>query len=348
MRKTKVLVVDDSVVMRHMISSILEEIDIEVIGVANNGLEGVQKNEDLNPDVILTDYIMPGYDGQYLVDKVMTSKNPKPIIVLSSAGNSNMQPIFEMLETGAFDYVNKPADHQSKIREVKELLKTKIEAAHQSNIEILKERNKKVSNKNTSPHTFDSTLSYDIILIGASTCGPTAVENVLTKIPENLPIPIVVTQHMPENFVHSFVSRLNNLCKLNVIEGFEGVEIKPGHIYVTTGGANSILCLEENNKIVFKKTQTQYPAYNNPSIDAVFLSATEIFKERMIGVILTGMGKDAAEGLLSIKNNDGVTITQSEKSSVVYGMPREANKRGASKHSLDIKEIGGFIVSSIS
>lgn len=340
--------VDDSVVMRHMITSILEEIDIDVIGVANNGLEGVQKNEDLNPDVILTDYIMPGYDGQYLVEKVMSSNNPKPIIVLSSTGNSNMKPIFDMLESGACDYVNKPADHQSKIREIKGILKSKIETAHQANIEILKTRSKKDNKTNTSDHTFESSIPFDAILIGASTGGPTALENVLTKIPKNLPIPIIVTQHMPENFVHSFVARLNNLCRLNVVEGVDNCEVEPGHIYITQGGRNSILTQNQKGKVRFKVTKQQYPAYNNPSIDGIFLTGSEIYKERMIGVILTGMGKDGADGLLSIKKNGGLTITQNEESCVVYGMPKEARKRNASKYSLHVKEIGGFIVSSIS
>ena len=345
MHKINVLVADDSGVMRLLISDILKEYpNINVVGTATNGKDAVEKVHLLNPDVLLLDMQMGEYDGKYAVKELMKNK-PIPIVLLSAIGNTDMLPILEALELGAYDFLNKPNKNSSKIRDINTQIVQKIEEAFRVD---QKKLNQKKSIVNNLPHSFNENIPYDIIVIGASTGGPTAVEKVLTKLPINLPIPVVVVQHMPENFIPSFVKRLNELIPLQVVQGSENTLIKEGRVTIVSGGRNMELKRTINNRIELVTTPEKFEEYNNPSINSIFLSAAQIFKNKTIGVVLTGMGKDGAKGMGAINAQKGLTIAQNEATSVVYGMPREAAEKGYTKFILPINEVGGFIVSSLS
>lgn len=342
-KKIKVLVVDDSSIMRLLITDILKkDKSIGLIDKASNGKEAIEMTLKENPDVILMDMNMGQYDGVYAVENIMKLK-PTPIIMLSAVGNTNLKPIMEAIHLGALDYLNKPADSSIKLKNVGEELVNKVKSAAQSNLTNLIPTELK---KTTAPHTFSSDLNYDIIVIGASTGGPTAVEKVISQLPANLAVPVVIAQHMPKNFIPSFVSRINRLSPLTVKVGSIGDKLRPGYIYVSPGDSNMILKQnEETVEIGF--TKRKYPEYNYPSVTALMESAAQIYGKKTVGVILTGMGSDGKRGVGMIKNAGGLTIAQNKETSVVFGMPREAINSGKVDEVVALNEIGFFLVSSL-
>ena len=201
--------------------------------------------------------------------------------------------------------------------------------------------------RNTSVHTFEAKLNYDIIVIGASTGGPSAVEYVINNIPNNLSIPIIVAQHMPERFIETFAVRLANETGLKVSVAKENEHLLPNHIYLAPGSSNIRVSKSSSSSPVIKFVDDHYKEFNSPSIDCVFESVAKVYGKRTIGVVLTGMGKDGMEGLLRIKEAGGLTITQDEVSSVVYGMPKAAFESGAAKHQIPLQEVPNFIVSAL-
>jgi two-component system chemotaxis response regulator CheB len=343
----KVLVVDDSGLMRLILSDILNsEPGITVVDTAENGRIAVRKATLLNPDVILLDMNMGRYDGLYAVENIL-KRQKIPIIILSALGNSNLDPILEALKLGAVDYLNKPEKNKAKVREISAVIVQKVRAAAESNKKLLSANYSKIK-VNNNEHTFNKKSNYDIIVIGASTGGPTAIERVVTKFPSNLPIPVIITQHMPANFVPSFAKRLNALTPLEVKIGRRDDVLVPGRIIVAPGSRNMIVKRNELDRVVVDFTSTQYKEFNNPSINALMLSVANVYGKRVIGAILTGMGKDGADGLEAIYKADGYTIGQDKKTSVVYGMPREVAERNVIKNSVPIRDMAGFIVSCLS
>jgi two-component system chemotaxis response regulator CheB len=343
----KVLVVDDSGLMRLILSDILNsEPGITVVDTAENGRIAVQKAKLLNPDVILLDMNMDRYDGLYAVENIL-KRQKIPIIILSALGNSNLDPILEALKLGAVDYLNKPEKNKAKVREISAVIVQKVRAAAESNKKLLSANYSKIK-VNNNEHTFNNKSNYDVIVIGASTGGPTAIERIVTSFPSNLPLPVIITQHMPANFVPSFAKRLNALTPLEVKIGRRDDVLVPGRIIVAPGSRNMIVRRNELDKVVVDFTPTQYKEFNNPSINALMLSVANVYGKRVVGAILTGMGKDGADGLEAIYKAGGYTIGQDEKSSVVYGMPREVAERNVIRNSVPIRDMAGFIVSCLS
>jgi two-component system chemotaxis response regulator CheB len=341
----KVLLVDDSNVMRLIIGNMLSEFEgIEIIGTAENGEEAFIKAKSLKPDVILLDLIMKDYDGLYAVKKIMPT-NPTPIIILSGVGNSDMGPVFEALEAGAYDFINKP-DHntQGGIRSIGVQLSNKIFEAAKTDKNKLKQTH---TATNTNFHTFDTASNYEIFAIGSSTGGPGALEELLRHIPANFPVPIVIAQHMPANFVHSFAARLSVFLEIKVKVMEKGDTIEKGLIYLAPGDHNVIL-VKEGRRVVVDYTEQQYPEFNEPSVDALMLSIASVYGKNCIAAILTGMGKDGMIGFEAMKNAGAYTIAQDEKSCVVFGMPKAAIERGAIKQVLPLQQIAGFVVSGMS
>lgn len=342
--KLNVLVVDDSAFMRLLISDLLtEDPDIEVVGSAVNGLEAKNKVLELKPDIVLLDLNMPDYDGLYAVKAIMEQRIT-PILILSSVGNTDLQPVFEALKHGAVDYMNKPNRNKSKMREIRSELVQKVKSAARA-----KPRKLASPLKQSSPlqrKVSRKRSKYDIVAIGASTGGPSAIERILTIIPENFDVPIVICQHMPQAFIPPFVQRLNNVTKLNVISATKDMQPEPGTIMFCPGHANLIF-KEDNGVVKVDFTDKVFREYNNPSINAMMLSVAEVFKNRAIGVILTGMGKDGLEGMKAIHKNGGFTIAQNKESSIIYGMPKVVTDSGLAKKSLDIKEIGNYLTNEI-
>ncbi len=342
--RTRTLLIDDSAFMRKVIGDIIRNDDsLELVGIANDGQRGTDLALELKPDVVITDMVMPERDGMYVVQTIM-EKYPTPIILLSSLEKTNVR-IFDALQYGAFEFIDKPADMES-VRAGSYPLVELIKEAARTDITILKAR--QLAKKNSHAHTFTQSVNYDIIVIGASTGGPGAVEWVINNMPKNLMIPVIIVQHMPARFLETFALRLSHGSPLPVKLAHRGEPVKGGTIYITPGDTNTRI---EINVItgshIFTSTMQKYDEYNFPSVDCLFESVAEIYGGRSIGVILTGMGKDGANGLSKIRNNGGFTIAQDEESSVVYGMPKAAADRGAVKQIVKLKEIPGFLVSCL-
>jgi two-component system, chemotaxis family, protein-glutamate methylesterase/glutaminase len=340
-KKIKTLLIEDSGFMRIFLSDLLRQDPfIEVVGTANNGLTGVEKAKALRPDVVITDMVMPDYDGLYVV-KTLLKEMPVPVILLSSLDRTNPQ-IFDALREGAFDFIDKP--QQGKATGGFPLLINMVREASLSKSEKLIKR---VRTVNTFAHTFEGKLNYDIIAIGASTGGPNVIEYFLSNIPQNLAIPVVIAQHMPARFIESFAQRLNDTTGFKVKVAQDGETLLPNHAYFAPGTSNVRVTRHRRDSAIITYVTDHYQQYDKPSIDCLFESVAEVFGKRAIGVIMTGMGKDGVNGLMKIKEKGGFTLAQDEATSVVYGMPKEAFTSGAASHQLAIKEIPGFIVSSL-
>lgn len=342
MKKIKTFLIEDSGLMRIMISDALRsDPEIEVVGTANNGKEGAAKALMLQPDVIVSDMIMPEYDGIYAVKKIMET-NPIPIILLSSLGKTTTE-IFDALNAGAVDFIDKPqTKNPDEFKSALGALKEKIKLA--SSLDS-KSFGKQIDKKNHNSHTFGSTLLYNILAIGSSTGGPSAVESLVTQLPKNLPIPVVITQHMPERFLVSYAQRISNIVPLNVKIASKDEELIPGTIYIAPGDGNMKIFKSKSGKNVFTYSDTKYKEFNNPSVDCMFESVAETYGSKAICVILTGMGKDGTAGMLKAKKMGGLTIAQDPASCVVNGMPQAARDAGAVDYVVNLKEIPGFVMS---
>ena len=317
--------------------------EIELVGTAFGGEEGIVKAKQLRPDVIVTDLAMPDCDGVAVVQAVMREL-PTPIILLSSLEKEHPK-IFEALNAGAFDFLGKDQVTASRHRH-SPLLNTLIKAANEVALKRVDDWNVK---KNINEHSFDPHLRYEVIAIGASTGGPAAIEALLNALPANLSIPVVVAQHMPEYFLLAFAERLNKISPLRVKVAERGEALRGGTIYIVPGHTNTQVIRGANSaQPVFKFTRRQYQAFNHPSIDGLFISLAEVYGSKAIGVILTGMGRDGTEGLRTIRQQQGYTIAQDEASSVVFGMPKSASDSGVVQQMLALREIPGFLVSCLS
>lgn len=342
-KQIRVLVADDSALMRILINDIINtDPDIQVVGQANNGKTAYLLTQELKPDVVLMDVNMGEYDGIYGVIEIM-EHCPTPIIILSSIGNVDMNPILQALELGAIDYLNKPAKNRVNMDEVKQDLIEKIKVASTIDLEELLDKPVAV---NIHEHSFDNATAYDCIVLGASTGGPRAIERILTQLPKNLTIPVVIAQHMPASFVPAFASRLNQLTPLEVSVAKQGSILAAGHVYLAPGDINLTVEYKRENYI-FGITEQQFISYNNPSIDALMLSISVAYKGRAIGVLLTGMGKDGAIGLKAMRVAGSYTIAQSEASCIVYGMPKAAVQSDAVEQVVHLDEIAAFLVSCL-
>jgi two-component system, chemotaxis family, protein-glutamate methylesterase/glutaminase len=342
--KIRTLLIEDSAFMRRLIGDIIRNDEtLELIGVAKNGHEGTELTKQLKPDVLVTDMVMPEYDGLYVVNQVMTN-SPLPIILLSSLERTDRR-VFDALERGAFDFIDKPSGLDSDKMKTFRLVDL-IKEASSTDVTLLRQKEKQRQNANQ--HAFEASLNYDIVVIGASTGGPGAVESILTNLPRNLQVPVVIVQHMPHRFLETFAERLNDLISMKVQIARKGETLKPGIIYIAPGMGN--LRIEKGlatGQPLFTITEKKYKEYNYPSIDCLFESVAAVYGERSIGVILTGMGRDGTSGLSTIKERGGFTIGQDEYSSVVYGMPKAAHENGAVKRVVPLKEIPGFIISCL-
>jgi len=342
--KIKVLIADDSGLMRLLVSDILSENNaIDLVGSAVDGKDAVSKVKHLKPDVLVLDLNMGKYDGHYAVKRLM-KENPLPILILSAVGNTDLQPIFDALQNGAVDYLNKPQRGNAKIRQIETELVNKIRSVARAHPKVT---SNPANISNTNSHTFSKDRKYEIIVIGASTGGPSAIEEIIRSLPDNLNVPVVICQHMPSNFIHPFVKRLDNLSPLNVVIGRKSMIPTPGHIIIAPGNSNMILKKEGSGKIRIDFTEEKFEEYNNPSINAMMLSVAKTYGSKAIGALLTGMGKDGVIGLKAIRDGGGYTIAQNKDSSVIYGMPKAAVAHCAVIKSIDIKEIGGFLVNSL-
>jgi two-component system, chemotaxis family, protein-glutamate methylesterase/glutaminase len=343
----KVLVVDDSVLVQKAITEILEsDPQIKVIGTAENGEAAVTMTGKLDPDVITLDIEMPVLDGLSALRKII-AKHPKPVIMMSVFTQHGAEETFKALEYGAVDFIPKPSSTMSMtLNDFGEMLRSKVKTVYNSKVaKSDASPGKKDAVKAEKPSDLKKTSSK-IVGIGTSTGGPAALMQVFTHLPSGFPSSIMVVQHMPEGFTKAFADRLNTLSNLNVKEAEDMDPVLPGCGYLAPG--NSHIGLEEKNKKryvrVFKGDKV---SGHRPSIDVMFNSLASIAGSDSIAVIMTGMGKDGADGIVKIKEAGGRTIAQNEDTSVIYGMNRVAVEKGGVHDIVPLSEIPKKIVEYI-
>lgn len=341
MQKIKVLVVDDSAIVRDIISQeVSKQSDMELIGTAPDPYIARDKIVRLKPDVITLDIEMPRMDGLTFLEKLMYY-NPLPVIIVSSVTTKDNLAAIKALELGAFDIVNKPGGSIS-VEEIKEEIINKIRSAYLNketflekwvtfNKEIKKTRLKK-------RHLLTEIKTTEkLIAIGASTGGTVALEYIFKNLPKHLP-PIVVVQHMPYGFTYQFARRLDELSDLSIKESEDEELIEIGTVYIAKGGKH-MKVKREGASLFIKLTDEEKINYQKPAVDPLFESVAENVGVNALGILLTGMGKDGAKGLLKIKEAGGHTIAQDERTSVVWGMPKAAIELNAAKEILSLDSI---------
>jgi two-component system chemotaxis response regulator CheB len=379
----KVLVVDDSSFFRRRVTDILnKDPNLTVIDVAINGKDAVEKAMSLKPDVITMDIEMPLLNGIEAVKQIM-AKAPTSILMFSSLTHQGANATLEALEAGALDFLPKKFSEIAKTTDdagsllrqrVVELAKTKgslrrptlerVQSSRVTTTSPIKPANKLDIKPRSSLHSTkiespdierirsqtvkrSSGKSYQLLAIGTSTGGPIALQKILTQLPQNFPLPIILIQHMPAAFTFAFANRLNTLCKINVKEAEHGDILKPGCAYLAPGGRQMIIdgtaklaklkIIEDNSdKIAFK-----------PSVDVSFGSAAKVFGGSVLGVILTGMGSDGREGARMLKGKGATIWAQDKESCVVYGMPQAVTIAGISVLSLSLEDVSQSIIKEV-
>jgi two-component system, chemotaxis family, protein-glutamate methylesterase/glutaminase len=324
--KVRVLVVDDSALMRKLIPQILEKDDsIEVVGTAMDGSFGLKKIEDLKPQVVTLDLEMPGMNGIDMLKQTMRKLYPVPVIVVSSHSTEGASITLKALGLGAFDFVAKPRDVSTRMPEIAAELIAKIKAAANSKRVPVKPlaETMQYGKAPVSP----SKAPTKIVTIGVSTGGPHALQYMFSQLPADFPGTILVVQHMPENFTEMFARRLDETCALRVKEAQSGDLLMPGRVLICPGSRHLKVKRLPLGNVALLSDEPRIRGHR-PSADVLFRSAAEEFGPQTVAVIMTGMGDDGAEGIGTVKAAGGMTIAQSEDSCVVYGMPKAAVDRG--------------------
>ena len=332
MKKVRVLVVDDSPTMRGLIGACLRhDPEIEVVGTAGDPLEARAAIKALDPDVVTLDVEMPNMSGIEFLEKLMRLR-PTPVVMVSTLTQRGAETTLEALALGAVDCVGKPvASGGEGFAE----LAAKVKAAATARVRAAEDRPAPAVRADFRPNGC-------VAAIGSSTGGVEALITILTAFPANCP-PTVVTQHMPENFTRTFAERLNKLCRPAVCEAYDGAPLEPGRVYIAPGGARH-LTIGGSVKPACRLVDRDPVSGHRPSVDVLFTSVAATAGRKAAGAILTGMGKDGAEGLLAMRRAGAATLGQDEASCVVYGMPRAANALGAVEREAPLSRLAGLLL----
>lgn len=366
-----VLIVDDSSFFRRRLTEMIDQCPgLRVVGTASNGREGVAKAIELKPDVITMDYEMPVMDGITAVREIM-AKQPTPILMFSSLTYEGARVTLDSLEAGAVDYLpknfdeisrnavelkNKLADRINMVSKARKRPATPILAAASARAatpapaasaplkapvreapaparETQSAPQKAAEPNRTAPR---ARKHYGLVAIGTSTGGPVALQQVLTQLPANFPMPIVLIQHMPATFTAAFAERLNNLCKISVKEAVDGDSLRPGLALLAPGGKQLMITKGGRVKILPGDERVNY----KPCVDITFASAANVYRDQVLAIVLTGMGADGCEGARLLKQNGSTIWAQDEASSVIYGMPLAVAKANLTDEILGLTVIG--------
>jgi two-component system chemotaxis response regulator CheB len=336
----RVLIVDDSALMRQVLTTLLSaDPEIEVVGTAPDPHVARERIKALNPDVVTLDVEMPHMDGLTFLRKIMTLR-PTPVVMVSTLTQAGAEVTLEALEIGAVDFVAKPTvDLATAKAGLATELQTKVKAAARSRVGV--QRRSAPIQRKTQPRR-PGNRSDRILAIGASTGGVEALKTVLMSLPADCP-PTLITQHMPPRFTAAFAGRLNRECPMTVSEATHDQVIEPGHVYIAPGAFHMQLG-RRNGKRVCLLSETPPVSGHRPSVDVLFHSVAQTAGSAAVGVILTGMGKDGADGLLAMRNAGALTLGQDEDSSLVYGMPRAAQERGAVMRQVSLSHMADAIL----
>ncbi|HVX84757.1 MAG TPA: chemotaxis response regulator protein-glutamate methylesterase [Phycisphaerae bacterium] len=335
--KTRVLIVDDSAVVRQCLTRQLSgDPSIEVVGTAPDPFVARDKIVELKPDVVTLDIEMPRMDGITFLRKLM-AHHPLPVIVLSSLTAQGTETAIQAMEAGAVEVLSKPTAAYA-IDEMGPRLISKVKLAARARVGRAKQASPGVA----APRLSMAATTDKILAIGASTGGVQALTEVLTAFPKNAPGTVIV-QHMPAHFTTSFASRLNGMCEVEVREAADGDSVVAGRVLIAPGGSHTLLRRSGSMYHVQIKDGPEVH-HQKPSVDVLFDSAARYAGANAVGAILTGMGKDGATGLLKMRRAGAKTIAQDEATSIVYGMPMEAFKCGAAEQVLPLQEIAPALI----
>ncbi|HBG18215.1 MAG TPA: chemotaxis response regulator protein-glutamate methylesterase [Desulfobulbaceae bacterium] len=332
----KLLIVDDSALMRRLLNTLFQAEGDFVVKAAHNGKEAVEQNSEFMPDVVTLDINMPEMDGITALSLIMAER-PVPVVMVSSLTEKGALATFEALHLGAVDYVTKPGGTISlSIDLIGKDLVSKVRAASRARVkgattvrglaQRLREEREKSPQR---PVAVRRGLGNEgLVMIGVSTGGPRTLEDILPLLPADFPWPVLVAQHMPSTFTRPFADRMNGVCHLSVVEVAQPMPVEPGTIYIGKGGADMVLVRRSGKLTVIAKPESSEFMWH-PSVELLGRSALEhCDATRLIAVMLTGMGYDGADAFAEIKKRGGRTIAESEESAVVFGMPAELISRG--------------------
>ncbi|MDY6400394.1 MAG: chemotaxis response regulator protein-glutamate methylesterase [Synergistales bacterium] len=351
--KIRVLVVDDSALMRQFISDILNsDPRIEVAGTARDGKDALVQIKTLNPDLVTMDVEMPNMDGLKALEEIMKIK-PLPVIMVSSLTQSGAETTMRALALGCVDFIGKPSGTISlNIRDIGQELINKVIAASTARVIA---RPGIFGAPKPAPRTLPvapdfrrmtppvNTGRIDIVAIASSTGGPMALSELIPKLPKKFPVPIVITQHMPKEFTPSFAKRLNDTSEIEVVEGFDGLSLKAGRAVVAPGGSH--LIVKRRAGVAVCGLSDAPPVLSvKPAANIMFLSVADEYGGNVLCVILTGMGRDGTDGAVALKRKGAYVIAESQKTCVVYGMPKAAVDAGVVDEVLPLNEIPDAMV----
>jgi two-component system, chemotaxis family, protein-glutamate methylesterase/glutaminase len=359
----RILVVDDSPFMRKSLQKMLEEApDLRVVATARDGVDALEKIEEHKPDIVTLDIEMPRMDGLTCLKKIMAD-HPMPVLMVSSLTQEGAQATLEALSIGALDFIPKESsfasmsilqiqhDLQEKVRRLAtspRFHKTPSASGQPSQAPAPAiPRPSMAAPRPAAPPPppgsgLGSSPQAELLLIGSSTGGPKALQDILPTLPASLPVPCLIVQHMPSTFTRPFADRLNGLCEVHVKEAEQGEPLKAGTVYIAPGGIHMTYgargpkgCVELSSEPV--------SSLHRPSVDVLFLSVSELFRGQVLAGILTGMGSDGAKGMEQLKRKGAHTLAESEESCVVYGMPRAAVERGCIDVVAPLADIPGHL-----
>jgi two-component system chemotaxis response regulator CheB len=347
LKKIKVLVVDDSALMRRIVSDMINsEEDMEVIDIARNGQDMLSKLLKHNPDVVTLDVEMPVMDGITALKEMKKNHISTPVIMLSSVSRSGTALTMDCLDSGAFDFVSKPSGSISlDINKVKDELILKVKLAYEKNSgKNQPKENIAVKTEKTSSIRKAPNGKVEAVVIGASTGGPKALYSVITALPEKLGVPVFIVQHMPVGFTKAFAERLNSNSSIKVVEANEGDLIEKDVVYIAPGGFH--MEVKSDRRIHLNTEPTIWGV--RPAVDKLFISGSKVYGSHLLSVVLTGMGKDGAQGTVEIKKAGGITIAEDKSTCTIYGMPKAAYETGMVDLVLPLEEVAGQIIKIVS
>jgi two-component system chemotaxis response regulator CheB len=337
--RVRVLIVDDSAYVRKVVSQMLSRSpSIEVVGTARDGLEALERVEELQPDVVTCDLIMPALDGVGFVREQMT-RRPMPIVIVSVASEAG-ELVLNALDAGAVDFIQKPTALASdRLLEMSDDLIAKVRTAAASRVRA-------VSVAPATSRQVDALVTrgaFDIVVIGISTGGPQALRSLIPRLPAVLPVPVAIVLHMPVGYTELYAQKLNEVSPLTVREAEQGLVLGAGLVLIAPAGRH--LSVRRNGVGVRAHLDVKpLDAPYRPSVDILFQSAADVYGSRVLAVVMTGMGSDGRDGAAWIKAKGGTVITESEDSCVVYGMPRSIDEAGLSDRSISLDGMADAIL----
>ena len=342
-RVLRVVVVDDSAYVRKVVREILSRSPfVEVVGTARDGREALDLVAQLDPDVVTCDLIMPELDGVGFVREQM-QRRPVPIIIMSIA-NETAEAALTALDAGAIDFVQKPTALASeKIFEVSAELIKKVKAAGQIQLNRIITPAPAIAKAQEPATKIAGDHSVDLVVIGISTGGPQALKRLIPQLPPDFPVPVLIVMHMPVGYTEMYAAKLNELSQLEVKEAAEGDEIKPGRVFLAAAGRHLFVKRESSGKVVTHLDARPFDTLHKPSVDVLFQSVAEVYRNRVLGVVMTGMGSDGKQGAAWIKSQGGLVFTEAESSCVVYGMPSVVMEAGLSDKSVALEDMAHAI-----